>query len=151
MSERIVYDRERLEILSIQLLREDHPDWSYEKRKEEGLKPERMDYILRARMTVDLKNKLMKDDNGMGTSDYYFKRAKWVLDNVQPELLQNINEFIDGIPLSDIKIHGVSISDVMTQFEPERPISFMLAIESIICWKNAGYKNSNFCRYYFAK
>jgi len=150
MTDRIVYDRKRLETWSIWLLKYEHPDWSYEKRQIEGVKPERMDFVYRCRMTVDLKNKMKEEGNGVGNNNFYFNQAKWIMDNVQPELFDNINEYIDGRPISDKKIHGISALDVMNQFGDEYPIGFTRAIKAMICWKDTGYQDPNYCRNFFA-
>ena len=144
---RIVYDVDGLKVLSIQLLAFEHPDWSYEKRKEVGSTPERLTEITEKRMIVDLQGRLMEDDYD-DNSSYHFKVAKWIIENVQPELMQNINEWIEHKPISDIKIHNVSINDIMTQFENYK-ISFVQALSCLIYWQKTNYHNPDFCRDYF--
>lgn len=145
---RVIYDREQLAVIATQLLAFEHPDWPYEKRKQIGSSEEKIQELIHARMIVDLQGRLLDDAPDDKDVQFYFNVAKRIMDNIQPELVQNINEWIDGEELTDIKIHGVSIKDIMTQF-PDHPIHFVRAVECLIDWKKSGYQNKHFCRNYF--
>jgi hypothetical protein len=64
--------------------------------------------------------------------------------------MPNIQEWIDGTEISDIKIYDVSIHDIMVQFGERRPIHFLEAAKCMIAWKNTGYKEKDYCEMYFS-
>ena len=147
--ERIVYDRKKLEVLSIQNIKNQHPDWPREKCVEEGMLEENIDYVMRARLAADLADKMMESDGDCAPNEYFMRQAQWIVNNAPRELYKNINEYIDGEALSEIRLCGVSVSDVMNQFVPNRQISFVRAVECFAYWKNRNYQNPNYCRDFF--
>ena len=148
-SERIVYDRERLKVLSIQWFKNEHPDWPREKCVEEGAKEENIDMVMRMRLAADLADKISENEWQYATPEYFLHKAKRVVENAPRELYQNINEYIEGKELSDIKLHGWSVSDVMHQFAPHKKIDFIDAIVCISYWRARNYQNDNYCREFF--
>ena len=150
MSERIIYNRRKLENLSVAFVEMEHPEWTKEQCREEGLKEEKIEELIRYRMAADLSDKLY--DEGYG--DYFGLSgcrgfAKEVVEKAPKELYQNINEYIDGKELSDIKFYGISVKDIMTQFEPEYSIDFLSAVRCICYWKDTNYADQLFCRKFF--
>ena len=149
MHDRIIYDRERLEVWSLMLAREQHPNWTYEQCLEESVKDEWMEKVIRGRIIADLTDKRIEESGEYAHHDFFYLQSKWLVENAPKELYQNINEYIDGKEISDIKIHGVSVPDIMNQFMPHKKIHFLDAMECMAYWKKNDYQNPNFCKYFF--
>lgn len=150
MSERIIYNRRKLENLSVAFVEMEHPEWTKEQCREEGLKEEKIEELIRYRMTADLSDKLY--DEGYGN---YFglsgcrARAKRIIERAPKELYQNINEYIDGRELSDVQFNGVTVKEIMTQFEPECSIDFYSVAEFIGLWSRNDYANQDEYKSFF--
>lgn len=147
--ERTYYDENKLRkcaFLETALL---HPDWDRVKIEEVAYSKEMINILKRRALAVDLKYKLKEDDMEIMPDSYYEKQAKWIVENIPNELILNVNEYIEGKNLSRIKIHGVSVDDIMTQY-PNRKIFFAQALKCIIAWKKQGYQNDSFRFDYFA-
>lgn len=149
---RVIYDRRRLEAISISEVIEEHPEWIKSRQETVGKSEERIQKLIHRRMVADLAERMLENNRGgCGDRDFCVKSAQWIMENVQQELLPNINEWIENRPISTIPVHGVTVSDIMTQFQPDRSISFIEAVECMICWKQINYKNKRFCRLFFVK
>jgi hypothetical protein len=75
--------------------------------------------------------------------------AGYLVNNMPRELWPNLNEWLDDKPLSDIKVHGVSINDVSNMFRKLKP-SFVQILTCMTHWKESNYIDNNFCLNYFA-
>jgi hypothetical protein len=151
MRMRAIYDKHMLETLSIGLVSMEHPDWSDEKKVSVGRSKEALEQIYMIKMASDFKSKLRDEYRGKRSDEECAQEAKRILKDIQPELIQNINEWIDGTEISDIKIHGVSIPDIMNRFGNERQkIHFIHAVKCMIDWKETGYADPNYYRHYFS-
>lgn len=150
---RVIYDRSRLEAISISETIEAHPEWIKAKQEAVGRSEEKIQDLIYRKTIGDMVDRMVEEDGGKEYSDIYYNLcvAKRIMENIQPELVQNINEWIENRPLSDIKIHGVSVYEVMNQFAPHRYIPFIRAVECMMYWKEVDYRNKTFCRDFFAR
>ena len=101
--------------------------------------------------TLDLITKLDELEGEFAAHEYLVLIANRIMRLIPAELEQNVDEWLDDKPLTDIKVHGLSVLDVMNQFGPKRIITFLEAIECIGKWKETGYANKDFCRLCFMK
>lgn len=60
------------------------------------------------------------------------------------EVEQNVLEWINGDPLTDINYHGFSIAKTMKELELHESF-FMLIIRNLICYRDSGFKNISIC------
>lgn len=62
------------------------------------------------------------------------------------ELYVNLEEYIDEKPISDIKLHGVSLKDIINQYgEDGRKEPFIDACEAMIAYIKTGYVYKGIC------
>jgi hypothetical protein len=146
---RVIYDRETLEAISISEVTEEHPEWIKAKQEEVGRSEERIQNLIYRKTIGDIVARMAEEDGGHTDNHYNLCAAKRIMEDIQPELLPNIHEWIENRPLTKIKIHGMTVEKIMHQFEPHRTILFIEAIECMICWKKTNYKHKDFCRLFF--
>ena len=75
--------------------------------------------------------------------------ANRLMRNIPPELEQNIDEWIDDKPLTDIKVHGWSIADIINHYGKKRIVTFLEAVKCMGDWHASGYQDDEFCVWYF--
>ena len=150
---RVIYDRKRLELISVLEVKDAHPEWTEAKQKEIGYSEESIQDLIYRKTIGDIVDRMVEEDGGNEESDFRYNLsvAERIMENVQPELMPNIHEWIENRPLSKIKIHGWTVDKIMTQFGPSHHILFVEAIECMIYWKETNYRNKDFCRLYFTK
>ena len=149
--ERTIYNRKKLEIIALAEVASEHPEWTPAKQKEIAHSDNRLESLKKRLLIGDLTDKMIFDDKEgicQESIQAYHNKAQWIVDNIQPELIQNLNEFIDGNPLSIIKIHGIAIVDIMHQYNDNPTISFVRAIQCMIHWKEHNYER-NYCYNFF--
>lgn len=100
--------------------------------------------------TLDLIAKLEELEGDFMDHTQCVWMANDIMRVIPPELEQNMDEWLDDKPLTPIKLHGKSVEDVMTQFGEKRRITFLRAIKCIGAWRAEGYRDSDFCRWYFS-
>lgn len=98
---------------------------------------------------VDLEDRLMEEYDGTRDVFECKKEAVYLMENSPEELIQNIEEWLDEKPISDIKVHGVSINDLMKNYS--RCAHFLTALNCFIEWKKTGYEDPEFSYWYFAR
>ena len=78
---------------------------------------------------------LKRDKSNHDNQETLLMRAKNILQDLPPELNKNIQEYINGEPFSDIKIHDLSLSDVLQYWNAD---NWYLAdaIEALNFYKN---------------
>lgn len=96
---------------------------------------------------MDLEDRLHEMYRGLRNSNMCRKEAVYIIDNIPDELMVNLEEWLDNKPLSDIKIHGFSINDILKDFPY---VNFTQALTCMIDWKAQGFLDSNFIIRYFA-
>lgn len=151
--DRVIYDRRRLGAISISEVIAEHPEWIKSRQEAVGRSEEKIQNLIYRKTIGDMVDRMVEEDGGVGRSDIHYNLcvAKRIMENIQPELVQNINEWIENRPLSNIEINGITVESVMNQFSPRRRISFVDAIECLINWKEIGYRNKTFCRDFFSR
>lgn len=76
-----------------------------------------------------------------------------LIEDVPKELYQNIQEWIDEKPISDIKYGGISIKDIMEQDFVGMGIyhSFIESLMALLLYIEHGCKDKTLCKNYFKK
>jgi hypothetical protein len=148
--ERKAYNKEIIHLTAICNLSKEHPTWSNEKIEKEAEKQDVIKRVVLALTELDLAHKLDEYYKGYWNWSECHETANYIMNNMEPQLIQNINEWIDEQPLSDIKIHGWSIKDIMCSPNKKRKVSFVEAMKCLIQWKENNYENKDFCILYFA-
>lgn len=144
--ESLIYNRRKLEIMSHAEVAHEHPEWMEARQKEIAYSDKYVNDLIKRLIIRDFAAKLITDDGGQCVDDVFYKNlSKWIVTNVQPELIQNINEYIDSKDLSPIEIHGVTIVDLMKINNPRKCINFIDAISALIYWKESNYHGKDFC------
>lgn len=100
--------------------------------------------------TLDLIAKLDELEGDFMTHEQCVWMANDIMRIIPPELEQNMDEWLDDKPLTEIELHGKTVKDVMTQFGQKQNITFLEVIKCFGHWRAEGYKNDDFCRWYFA-
>ena len=102
---------------------------------------------------MDLSDRLFEEYNGHRTAIQCHDQALELMAEIPQELQQNVSEWLDDKPLSDIKVNGVSINDVFAMFkDASRPLHFIQILESFAVWKKCNYYDdkhffmTHFCR-----
>ena len=129
----------------------EHPNWSLKQKNAELNSIKRKEMTVRKLTIIDLKERLFKEYDGTHTMLECANEAKYLMDNMPPELIVNVNEYLDQQPLTDIKIHGVSINDVFAMFSKSRPMHFIRILHCMTEWRLLDYFNEDFCWNYFAR
>ena len=70
------------------------------------------DKVIESLTIGDLASRLEEEYMGFKSLSKCDDEASYIIKNIPKELLTNINEWLDNKPLSDIKVHGVSIKNV---------------------------------------
>ena len=151
--ERIIYNRKKIELLSKAEVAREHPEWTEAKQKEVAYSDKHVNDLIKRLTIRDLAHKMLKDDNECvcdETLRIYRQKSQWIIDNIQPELINNINEYIDGNEISPIKIHNISAIDIMTKHNHGQSIHFIRAIQCMIYWKENNYQKG-FCETFFER
>lgn len=104
----------------------------------------------RKERTMRLYEKIKELEGDYATNGQCLTMAIKIMRYLPTELIPNIDEWIEGRDLSDIKVNGWSVADVMTQFGDKKIIPFLSAVECLGRWKVTGYKDKDFCRDYYA-
>ena len=104
---------------------------------------------IRSITILDLSNKLFEGANGDFSLGNCENDAVYFLDNLPEELIQNVNEWLDDKPLTDIKVHGVSINDIYKFYKNRRYLTFGRVLRCMTDWKESEYIDPKFCFRYF--
>lgn len=143
---REIYDPEYMEYHSLTCVEMEHPEWPSDKKIEYSLSEEGMRHAWFIRMVLDIQVRYHNDVGKYKDWDYCYRRAYDIMKEVPEELIPNINEWIEYKPLSDIKINGVSVNDIINQFGKKQPIYFLEALDCMIYWKQTNYSDPMFCK-----
>ena len=147
---RNIYDEKLMKLLSVMAISEQHPDWSDEEKIRVGELDENVQKIIRNQITKDFAKKMMDTTNNYATYFQYLEDAIQLMNEIPEELIPNVNEWIEDKPLSDIKVHGVSINDINEHYKSRCTIEFQLILRCMACWKKTNYADKNYCFYFFA-
>ena len=82
MSERMIYDRKKMELMSIMLVADEHPEWPEEKKVAVGKIESNVQKVIFNRTIVDLRNKLFEEYGGIKTKEQCFEQAIWIMNNI---------------------------------------------------------------------
>lgn len=115
------YDEKKIMMRAACLVYDCYPEWPKEKKEEEATKEEWLDTARKFMVYVEFINKIVKHENGTSSYENCKRIAKNIIENMPKELWPNIEKWIDEQQISDIKVHGVSIPDIMLQF-PEKTL-----------------------------
>lgn len=148
---RKTYDKKIFKTISMMDIDFEHPDWTPEQKAAELENPDRIAKTTHNLTIVDLRDRLFEEHGGTYSMKECASEARYLMDGVPSELIVNINEWLDGTPLSDVKIHGVYINDVFEMFVKNRPIHFIQIVRCMVKWKESDYFNDDFCWHYFAR
>lgn len=151
--ERKTYDENQVKKYARVLVREKYDNFLLkdEEVEEEASQQEYIDRAIKILTEADFRQKLFHE--------YYKERvsygdcileASYLVHNMPQELWPNLNEWLDDKPLSDIKVHGLSINDVMKMFATSLPRDFVQILKCMTAWKKYDYVDKNFCWNYFA-
>lgn len=143
-------DQDKVKKYAMLIAAKEHPDWDHE---ELILAADNKTYIDQAVYVLtlsDFRQRIYADHQEKVPYEECAIEAKYLLDNMPQELIQNLNEWLDNQPLSEIKIHGTSINDVMQMFKSSLPRDFLQVLKCMTIWKKHNYVDENFCWNYFA-
>lgn len=146
--ERLACNEKTIEMQTYMVICQAHPEWRAQEIEKHVNEPIYRETAMRLLLANDLSKRLEVECPSYDR-DQCIRRAFRIMQDIQPELFQNINEWLDGKKLSDIKIHGVSLNDVINQYEDVK-IHFLKGLDFMIAWKNTGYANSDYHKRYFA-
>jgi hypothetical protein len=146
---RKAYDQNMIERMARLTVNFNHPDWDDEQVNKEAKKEEHIQNAVFNLTVMDLRDKLLEEYGDRRTLQFCADDAKYIMMNIPKELIVNVNEYIDGMPLSDIKIHGVSINDVINGLMPRR-VHVVQVFKCMAKWKEYEYFDERFCWNYFA-
>lgn len=150
-NKREIYDPKFMEYRSLACVEMEHPQWPSDKKIEYSISEEGMRHAWFIQMVLDLRERYHNDVGQSETWAYCYQKAYDIMKNMPEELIPNINEWIEYRQLSDIKINGVSVNDIMNQFGKKQQIYFLDAIECMIDWKDTNYFDPSFCKFYFMR
>lgn len=92
-----------------------------------------------AEMKINLAIRLYDEYAGTRPMANCSNEAKNLVEGVPTELLINIDEWIHNLPLSNIKVHGISVNDVFDRYGRARPIHFIKILHCMCRWKETDY------------
>ena len=144
------YDEKKIKMRAAMLVYEHHPEWSIDKKDEASLSDYWLDTARKCFVVRDFTQKIYEHNCGALTHSQSERVAFNIINEMPQELWPNIEEWIDDQPISDIKVQGISIPDIMHQF-PGEDILFLSAMKCMCMWKEYGYKGKDFCKLYFAR
>ena len=99
---------------------------------------------------VDLKTRIFEEYNETIPWVMCHNDAVYIMCNVPEEIIQNIEEWLDGKPLTDIKVHGVSVNDIIRKrFNNSAFIPMDKIFKAMAYWKETDFYDPNFCYRYF--
>lgn len=151
--ERKTYDEKQIKKYARILVKEKYDNFLLkdEDVEEEASQQEYVDRAIEILTEADFRQKLFYEyyKERVDYSDCILE-AGYLVNNMPRELWTNLNEWLDDKPLSDIKVHGVSINDVMKMFETSLPRDFVQILKCMTIWKKHNYVDKNFCWNYFA-
>jgi hypothetical protein len=144
------YDQKKISIRAVILVYNKYPELDDVTKRRMAESEEWLDIARKSLVFADFTEKIKEHEQGLFTYTASRVVATRIINNMPQELWPNIEEWIDDRRISDIKVHGVSIPDIMHQF-PEQDILFLNAMECMCDWKNYEFKGNEFCRYYFMR
>lgn len=142
------YNEKKIKMRAAILVYNQYPDWPVEKKEEEALTDFWLDTARKSLVVGDFAKKIQEQNVNAMTYLQCESVAFDIINNMPEELWPNVEEWIDDQPISDIKVHDVSVPDVMFQF-PEYKIPFLSVMKCMCMWKEYDYKGENFCNLYF--
>lgn len=78
------------------------------------------------------------------------KMAAFMMGQFDEDLMPNLEEWLDNKPLSDIRLGGKSVNDIINMYEGVR-IDIPRAILCLSKWKKLNYWPHDFCEWNFSK
>jgi hypothetical protein len=144
------YDQKKIALRAVILVYNNYPDLDDETKRQMAESEEWLDIAKKSLIADDVAEKIYKQNKGILTARQSTIEADRIMNDVQPELLPNIEEWLDDQPISNIYIHGVSIPQIMNQF-PNKEIDFLEALTCLRHWKDIDYQGKEFCRIYFMR
>lgn len=99
---------------------------------------------------ADLTDRLVERYDGFESFESCYRKARSLLKKMPEELLPNLNEWLDNKPLSDIKVHGISVNDILEKFKNRNDIDFIEVLQYFADWKTEGFADSFSYNMYFA-
>ena len=146
---RKAYDEERIGRLAPAFVAKQHRDWTEEQIMEAAKTKEWRDKVIFGLTIQDFANKIEEIMGGTWNYAWCYNKAERIMLGLPEDLIQNVNEYLDDKPLTDIKVHGVSLLDIMNQFGKNRPIPILAAMQCMVDWKKTGFYNKSYCKTYF--
>ena len=144
------YDEKKIKLRALNLVYSNYQDWTEEEKRAAANSEEWLDTARKSLVVEDFIEKIKKVDCGMANYAYYEEMAYDIANDMPQELWPNVEEWIDDKTISNIKVHDISIPDIMHQF-PGEDISFLDAIRCIAWWKKYDYPEGNFCAAFFMR
>lgn len=132
------------------IVEREHPDWTHDNIVKVSEEKQYIDKAIYVLTLSDFRQRVYAEYQERVDYEECSAEAKYLLDNMPQELIPNLNEWLDNQPISDIKLHGVSINDVMKMFESSLPRDFLQILKCMTIWKKHNYVDKNFCWNYFA-
>ena len=144
------YDPKKIALRAVILVYNNYPDLDDATKRQMAESEEWLDVARQSFVLDDLTMKIKEHERGVLNYTASSIVAARILNTMPSELLPNIEEWIDDQPISDIKVNGVSVPDIMHQFQ-ERNILFLEAMQCMCDWKNYNFQCTDFCRLYFMR
>ena len=149
-STRDATNAEKIKKYAMLIAEKDNPNWNRDDIIRASEEKQYIDKAIDVLTLSDFRQRIYVEYQERVDYEECAAEAKYLLDNMPQELIPNLNEWLDDQPLSDIKVHGVSINDVMKMFETSLPRGFLQILKCMTTWKKYNYVDKNFCWNYFA-
>lgn len=141
------YDQKKIKLRAVILVYNNYPDLDDATKRQMAESEEWLNLARKSFLLDDFTMKIKEHEQGILNYTASSVVAARILNNMPPELLPNVEEWIDDQPISDIKVNGVSIPDIMHQF-PEHDILFLEAMDCMCDWKSCDFQGKEFCKFY---
>ena len=136
--ERRSKDPKRIKNIALFQVSVTYPDLTDEEKLALAKTKKWLDWSEKSLMLDDFRDKIYYVHEETITLSYSRKWAERIVNNMPQELWPNIDEWIDDKPISDIKVHGVSIPDIMYHLS-RGSVDFLSAMTRMIAWQDSGF------------
>lgn len=142
MSTRLLRSEGAIERIAKRLVRMKHPELTSQEISELAKRKEFVDEAVYQIKVADLQDRLFEEYGETQPSWVCRDQAIEWMTKLPEELLLNVEEWLDNKPLSDIKVHGISINDIFSKYKSPN-LTMTRVMSFFILWKETGFKNEN--------
>lgn len=147
--ERKAYDPEMIALRARTIIYVERPELRGKEITKAQNSPEYKERAYRWCLAFDLAKKIQQECLSYDWEQCEMHATR-IIENIHPELFLNINEWIDGEPISAIPIHGVTIKEILDKHK-EKNVHFLQVLDYMIAWKRINHIDRDFHEMYFAR